>query len=262
MALRNEVTVIARRHPARKVAKSDESVTALGVVAPPPIHVDSPHFSGSLAALFSCVREKKIDLLDVPLLPICQAYFEYLLHAVFADLDHAASALAALSYLLERKAWALLPITEAPEEQEEFLELAAPTTHEYEVAIQALNIWHEEREQMFFRPPEAGPEPYEVPFDLGEVTVLDLARAFERLLSRAAPEPISPLNKPRRSLAEHMKTVMKAMTEAWQTLGQLVEPPFTREEAMYWFLALLELIRLGQVRVRLQQEDVQFARAS
>ena len=75
-----------------------------GVIAPPPIQVECPKFSGSLAMLFACVRDRKVELLDVPLFPICEAYFAYLMESDWANLDEAASALAALAYLLERKA--------------------------------------------------------------------------------------------------------------------------------------------------------------
>ena len=40
-------------------------ISALGVIAPPPIHVTTPTFDGSLAMLFQCVRDHKIHLLDV-----------------------------------------------------------------------------------------------------------------------------------------------------------------------------------------------------
>jgi chromatin segregation and condensation protein Rec8/ScpA/Scc1 (kleisin family) len=262
MALKHEVTAIARKAPVRKLVKAEDQVTALGVVAPPPIQVESPFFTGSLAALFTCVRERKVDLLDIPLLPICEAYFEYLLQAAMRDLDQAAAALVALAYLLERKAWALLPVATPEPESEEAGQLIAPTTHEYEIAIQALSIWEEERERFFFRPADCGPEPYELPFEIGNVTALDLARAFEKLLTKATPEEVVPLNKPRRSISEQMKVVMRALSKDFKALDQLITLPFTREEAVYWFLSLLELIRLGQVAVRLEEDEVVFAQAA
>jgi segregation and condensation protein A len=212
--------------------------------------------------LFACVRDRKVDLLDVPLLPVCEAYFLYLLADADHNLDQAAAALAALAYLLERKAWALLPVPEAEPEADGNLELCAPTTHEYEAAIKVLGLWQEEREQLFFRPAGAGPDPYELPYELANVSVTDLARAFERLLTKVDPEPVRMLNKPRRSISEQMKLVLRALKTEWSLLEELVPTPFTREEAVYWFLALLELIRIGQASVRLFNEDVQFARAA
>lgn len=236
-------------------------VTALGVIAPPPIHVQTPTFDGSLATLFQFVRDHKVDLLDVPLFPICEAYFSYLVGAE-QDLDSAAAALSALAYLLERKAWLLLPVPEPePDEYEEPMELPEPTSQEFHLAIEVLQQWHEERSQLYFRSADAGPDLYELPYTLANVSSSDLARAFERLLRKAEPEPMRPLSKPRRSLEEQIKVVLLAVGHDWKTLEQLVTEPFTRSEAVYWFLALLELMRLGQVQARLTEDDVEFARA-
>src|SRR5579862_9053880 len=92
------------------------AIAALGVVAPPPILVQTPTFDGSLGMLFQCVRDQKVDLMEVPLAPICEAYFLYLMQSADVQLDEAAAALIALAYLLERKAWGLLPVFEPIEE--------------------------------------------------------------------------------------------------------------------------------------------------
>jgi segregation and condensation protein A len=247
--------------PRQELAEKKGRVSALGVVAPPPIHVQTETFDGSLAMLFTCVRDHKVDLLDIPLFPICEAYFTYLLQAQVSDLDEAAAALSALAYLLERKAWLLLPVPDPEPEYEEAMDPPDPTSHEYKAAIEALSMWQEERDRLFFRSAEAGPDPYELPYTLSNVSPTDLALAFERLLKKAQPEPLEQLSKPRKSLAEQMEIVLQAIGEEWLTLEALVVEPFTRSDAVYWFLALLELIRLGQVRARLNEEDVEFARA-
>lgn len=242
--------------------QSLEAISPAGVIAPAPIQIDSPKFSGSLAMLFACVRERKVDLLEIPLFPICEAYFSYLIESELADLDEAASALAALAYLLERKAWALLPTPEPePEEGEEPLELAAPTVYEFDLAIETLRRFHDERARRYFRPAESGPDPYEVPLQLGSVSANDLARAFESLLRRAQPDPVDMPTRARRSLSEQMGVVLSALSKEFRTLGQLVEEPFTRTDVVFWFLALLELIRLGQAALRLEGDEVEFARA-
>jgi segregation and condensation protein A len=236
--------------------------TGLGIVAPPPLQIVAPAFEGSLAMLLKCVRDHKVDLRDIPLAPVCEHYFEYLLGSKTPDLDEAAAALIALAYLLERKAWILLPVEEedAPE-VEEPMELADPTIHEYNVAIEALKVWHDERSRKFFRSAEAGPDPYELPYTLTSVKPEDLARALERLLQRATPTKVEPLGRPRKSLSEMMRVVLAALTSEFRPLENMIESPFTREEAVYWFLALLELIRLGRVAVQVKEQEVGFARA-
>lgn len=244
------------------LAERREAFSPLGVVTPPPIHVQTATFDGSLATLFACVRDHSIDLLDIPLYPICEAYFAYLMGMAAKDLDEAAAALAALAYLLERKAWRLLPVPEPEPEYEESFELPPPTVHEYAAVIEALNIWREKRDMLFFRSPEAGPDPYELPYKLSNVTVADLARAFERVLRRADPEPFTSIASPRRSLEEQMKTVLDGLSTEWRSLESLVPFPLARSEAVYWFLALLELVRLGKVMAQVTETDVEFALAT
>lgn len=237
-----------------------ERFPALGIVAPPPIEVTSPEYSGSLGVLLQLVQDRKIDLMRVPLFPVCDAYFRYLLQSNSHNLDEAAAALLALAYLLERKSWLLLPTPEAEPEFEGDFEAMDPTIGEYAIAIDALRMWHDEREQFFFRPLDSGPDPYEVPVSLSEVSASDLARAFERLMRRAVPEPVELLNKKRRSLTDQMGSVLANLTTEWRSMENLIPDPFTREDAVYWFLSLLELIRLGQAAVRLENDDVQFRR--
>jgi segregation and condensation protein A len=244
-----------------RVLESSPAITALGVVAPPPILVQTPAFEGTLATLFRCVREHKVDLMEVPLEPICEAYLNYLVENAETNLDEAAAALTVLAYLLERKAWQLLPVLEDDEpEMDEPLALADPTVYEYADAIQALLGGYEERSKLFFRTSGPDLDQYEIPFSIGEVTAGDLARAFERLLKRAQPEPIELLSKPRKSIQEQMKVVLLALSTEYKRIDELFVGEYTRNDAVYWFLALLELIRLHRAAVKLSGEEVLFAK--
>lgn len=249
-------SAMSRKHD---LAKADPT-GPLGFSDPPDLLIEIEGFKGSLGALFMCVKDQKIDLLGVPLAPICEAYFSYILQAGGQDIESSATAMAALAYLLERKAWLLVPRPEeeAPEEPEDLVR-PEPWIHEFRPAIEALKALRDERTQVFFRAADTV-HPYELPFDAGDVTVQDLALALKRLLAKANPEPPQSLNKPRRSLSDQMVEVMKALSEAPLRLDELIPGPFTRSEAVWWFLALLELIRLGQAGLKLDEQDVVFFR--
>lgn len=234
--------------------------TGLGVVAPPPILIQTPTFEGSLATLFRCVRDQKVDLMTIPLEPVCESYFLYLIQSEHTELDEAAAALAVLAYLLERKAWGLLPVEEMEPEYEEALVLPDPSAYEFAEVIDVLKIWQDERSKLFFRSPEAESNVYEVPYTVGDITVGDLARAFERLLRRAQPDSIELLSKPRKSLQEQMRVVLIALTKEYRPIESLFVGTYTRSDAVYWFLALLELIRLKQAGVRVEEDQVLFAK--
>jgi segregation and condensation protein A len=241
--------------------ESGPAITALGVVAPPPILVQTPAFEGTLATLFRCVREHKVDLMEVPLEPICEAYLMYLMENADTNLDEAAAALTVLAYLLERKAWQLLPVPEEDEpEMEEPTALVDATVYEYGDVIQALVGGYEERSKLFFRTHGPDLDQYEIPFSVGEVTAGDLARAFERLLKRATPEPVELLSKPRKSIQEQMKVVLMSLSTEFKRIDDLFVGEYTRNDAVYWFLALLELIRLHRAAVKLEGEEVLFAK--
>ncbi len=241
----------------RSKALAEAKISPLGLCAPPPLIIECDAFSGSLSTLFTVVRQHKIDLLGVPLLPICQAYFLYMLEAAGNDLESSATALVALAYLLERKAWLLLP-SEAEPEMDAPLEIE-PNAYEYEAAIETLQVWQAEREQLFFR---SGRESghYEMPMEIGQITPADLARAFESLLARAQPDLLERLAPPRRSLSEQMGIVFHALSSDAKALDELMVDPFTRNEAVWWFLALLELIRVGQASAEVRDGDVFFSR--
>lgn len=245
----------------RELVEQAAQITPLGVIAPPPLRIETPVFEGTLASLFKCVRDAKVDLREIPLFPICEAYFEYLIAASLDNLDEAAVALLALSYMLERKAWALLPTPEPEPEIEDEFDALPPTSHEYATVVETLKIYHEERSQWFFRSGDAGPSTYELPYTLSNVRPEDLARAFQRLLARAQPNPDAQVsNKPRRSIADQMKVALGILRTEWTSLEQIIIEPFTREDAVYWFLALLELVRLGQAGIRVEGEAVEFVR--
>jgi segregation and condensation protein A len=239
----------------------ETNITTWGFEAPVAIEIECPAFTGPLAMLFECVRKHKVDLLGVPLQPICEAYFRYVLDHSLEDLDRAAAALVALCYLLERKAHLLIPapeveMDELPYEDGEWE--YEPSLHEFVPAIEALRMCESERDQHYYRS-GASEALYEMPYELKDVTPGDLARAFERLLKRAVPEKPEILSKPRRSLADQMDIVAAALPTEFTPLDQIITDPFTVGEAVWWFLALLELIRLGQAEVRVEGEEVLFA---
>ncbi len=238
----------------------DPAIMSLGIVAPPEIHIESPVFVGSLATLFQGVRDRKIDLLDIPIAPICEAYLHYLLGISDGDIDSSAVALSALAYLIERKAWMLLPASAEEPSIDDVYEEIDPTVHEYWPAIHHLNQRREERESLFFRSSDQSSLPYELPFEPENVHPADLARALESLLSRAKPDVVTHLSRPRRSLTDQMILVMQVLPLNFLPLDQIVVGEFTRSEVVWWFLALLELIRLGQAAVQILDGEVRFAR--
>ncbi|MGI8923232.1 MAG: segregation/condensation protein A [Fimbriimonadales bacterium] len=239
--------------------KENESLSPAGIATPPPLRVESDAFAGSLVTLFHLARDGRVDLVNIPLLPVCTAYVEYLDEVAGDDVDAAGAALLALAYLVERKAWSLLPIAEPPPPQE-MPELPDATAHEYAQAVDNLEEWRQERSLMFFRQAE-GSATYEIPFEIGKIKPEDLTRTLERLLSKAASEPIAQLGSPRPSLADLMESILRGVRERGRsTIEQMLPKIYTRLDVVFVFLAVLELLRIGQLGARMVDGDVIFAK--
>lgn len=235
----------------------DPAIHALGLIAPPPLHIECEAFQGSLSLMFDCVRAHKVDLREVPLHPICAAYLEYLLGQDSAELEASAAALTALAYFLERKAFDLLPRSEPEPEIEDEPDPIEPSAYLYQPVMEILRERESNAKAIFYR--NGGQTAYELPFNLSDVSPFDLGRVLQRLLNKAS-QTVNPLGKPRRSLIEQMKVVLGVLTTVPCSLEELIEEPYDRVEAVWWFLALLELIKLRQVNIVNSGSEALFAR--
>lgn len=232
----------------------------MGVLAPAPLVIETEVFSGTLAMLIKSVQTAKIDPLDIPLAPVVQAYVEYLGSQDIVNLDEAAVSVAFLAFLLERKCYRLIPVEAVEEDHEELPEPIEPYIQEYGHILTQLEERFEERSKHFFREAGVPDGAYEPPIDLGEIMAADLAQCFARVMSRAIEPEFPVFAKSRRSLLEQMQIVLDAMRTEYQTLLELLPARFTREDVVWWFLSILELMKAGRIRARLDDDtEVRFA---
>ncbi|MCX7993282.1 MAG: hypothetical protein N2651_06390 [Fimbriimonadales bacterium] len=225
--------------------------------SPPRVPLQLPLGFGSLGWLAYLIRKHKLDLLEVDLAPVAQACYEYWREA--GDMDEAADALATLAYLTERKAQRLLAPEPEPgtEDDTEWLE---PThlPNSYLPVLEYLRQREGERMQIFFRGSAVDPRDYELPPEFGAELPDQLWLAFKRLLERRLP-PATEIPH-RRYFSIHAR-----MIEMRERLSRAVEPvafdafaddALDRMDLLVSFLAMLELWRLGQVEVALDDLGV------
>lgn len=219
-------------------------------------------YDGPLDLLLDMIRRQDIDIYDIPIAELTGQYLAYIegprgIHAGM-DVEVAAEFLLMAATLIQIKSKLLLPATptlpgEAPE-QDPRLELVTRLL-EYEKFRQAAAMLHERQqiEDATWRQPgmrdfrgEAAPEP-----ELA-VGIHDLAQAFQRVLRRLEERPRLEIDAAPVSVAEMAERLEALLSSAagpvrLQTiLGQAV----SRGALVACFLALLELVRRGQVQVR------------
>jgi len=218
-------------------------------------------FEGPLGLLLELVRRDEIDLHDIPIARLTRNYLEEIEKRGLADVDEAGEFLALAATLLEIKARALAPDLAPVGEDEddgvdprEGLVQALRDYLRYRGAAERLGVLAAEHA---LRYPRVGaallPESEEETVVYGNS--FDLMTAFENLLLRLettmgtarADEIVGG----EYQVETQMKRVEWALGETPSTRFSLLlsERP-TRGEIVSFFLAILELVRLGKIRAR------------
>ncbi len=217
-----------------------------------PFVVRLESFSGPLDLLLHLIREQEIDVTDIPIARVADQFLS-VIHEL--GLDQAADYLDMAAQLLRIKIQLLLPRPFDDEEWEDPRAELVRRLLEYE-QIRELAAWIADQARQHGDRYARGwvPEPPDQPnrpvtLDLGELLV-----AVERVIE-AMPEPVLHRVVPRPLDVEgatHRLRAMFAERDEW-TLGELVGWEPNIADLLSCLLALLELARVGFVRVRQPQ---------
>jgi segregation and condensation protein A len=218
-----------------------------------------PVFDGPLDLLLHLIREAKIDIYDIPIAEITAQYLEMLALMEALDLAVAGEFLVMAATLMEIKSRMLLPRPPVPPPEED--EGGDPRAElvqrlleyeQYKQLAEQFRVLEEEGRLRFTRTP-APEEAESVP--LAELRPDDLIGALRRMLASFAEAgpPVASLQRERVNLRLRMR-------ELWGLLQDSLKPISFRElfpdaprpsrlEVIVTFLAVLELLRLGRIRV-------------
>jgi segregation and condensation protein A len=214
-------------------------------------------FEGPLDLLLYLVRKNEVDIYDIPIATITSQYLEALGEMEQSKVEVAGEFLVMAATLLYIKSRTLLPADQQPpeadaDEDDPRWELIRQLV-EYKKFKEASEHLHDrqvERENIFQREPSAPVRDAREAVPLAEVGVFDLVTALQRVLARFEERTQT------REIVEERYTVgdkmvfISEMVRSAKTVyfGELFYRAASRSEIVVTFLALLELIRLRQVR--------------
>ena len=224
-------------------------------------------FEGPLDLLLFLIRKSKMNIEDIMILPIIDQYFEYMEQIIDVNVEAASEFLVMAATLLEIKSRALLPARRdeelAGEEDPETLLIRRLEEYErFKQASETLQTRAEAARMLHYKSPES----IEVPVpEIDAVSVDVLYGAFEAVLARLA-EREADTTVAERTVRRELFTVPQKMLWIREKLARektfsfqaLFLTSVTREEVITTFMALLEMIRLGHVKVRQKKpfEDI------
>jgi len=213
-------------------------------------------FEGPLDLLLYLIKRDEIDIYDIPIGHITKQYWEFMDLFKMLDLDVAGEFLVMASNLVYIKSRSLLPAHVQPPEEEADEEdprwELVRQLLEYKKFKEAAGHLHQrevEREGVFPRVAAATDGAVERP--LGEVSVFDLIGAFNKILKRLddRKENLREIFEENFTVADKIDLILK-MTPPGVAMkfAELFSGAASRSEIVITFLALLELIRLKQLR--------------
>lgn len=226
-----------------------------------PYSVKLPVFEGPLDLLLHLIRENKIDIYDIPIALITHQYLEYLEIMKELNLDIAGEFLVMAATLIHIKSRMLLPVDEEiPEEEREdprfelvqrLLEYQA-----FKEASLALREREMEWSNVFTRLHETEDIDIESTGELNlfDLSLFDLIAAFKRMLEKTPPETIT-ITRETLTVKDRVAYILEKIekTEAIR-FEDLFDENRSRPRLIVTFVALLEVLRLGLVRV-FQERD-------
>ncbi len=239
-----------------------------------PLSVKLTGFEGPLDLLLHLIDKNKIDIYDIPIALITDQYFAYIEELDTENLEVTSDFIVMAATLLDIKSRMLLPKDEEEEEEEDPREELVQRLLEYKRFKHISGLLQErlqetgsvlERQQNL--PAEV--RKYKPPLDLDALLVnvsLDrLHKVFLDILKRNR-EKINPraagfgkIKKERVSLPGCMLQVeRKAIEKGKISFRAVLEDNADREDIVVTFLAVLELINRGRIRIRQESlsEDI------
>ena len=213
-------------------------------------------FSGPLDLLLHMVGKAKIDIKDIFISQITDQYIRFVQDAQTLDMDDASAFIQMASTLLEIKSRAMLPKPPPPEEEDP-QDLLIRQLQEYALFKQiALDMQGFEKAAALMY--EKLPEEYPLPppsFEISGLTLSGLISAFAAVMARTPKEEEPPADIARQIMREEhsvpdcMLRIGKLLKLGSVGFSALIGERPSKEEIVTYFLALLELLRLGRISI-------------
>ncbi|HEY6875529.1 MAG TPA: ScpA family protein [Candidatus Dormibacteraeota bacterium] len=213
--------------------------------------ISTPVFEGPLELLLALAEREEVDIFQVPLARITDAYLAEIAQRETQDPHEMAEFLWMAARLLLLKSIRLLPGEQPTDEEAELLgweEDVRQRLEEYRAyKAMAQDLMTRAEQETFAFPPAARtiePGGQEEPLDVDV-----LVAAFNSVLSRIPPRPVVITGRTW-TLEEKLELINRRLLHGPLELVALILESEDRLEAVVTFVAVLELVRRGAVNVK------------
>lgn len=210
-------------------------------------------FEGPLDLLLHLIRKNEVDIFDIPISVITEQYLEYLDMLKALNITVAGDFLVMAATLIHIKSRMLLPPSPDEEDEEDpRIEITRPLM-EYlrlkEVAgeLSERDILERDIFTRRIAPDDLAPYRNETP--LPKANLFQLMDAFKRVLERQSPGEELHFMAEEWTLKDKMTFILERLKAESLSFFELFEDKHSVSELVATFLALLELVQTGLIRV-------------
>lgn len=218
------------------------------------------NFSGPMDLLLHLIKESKMDIMNIKLEIIIDEYLEYIKKMKDLNLDIASSYLVMSGELLEIKSRMLLPKQEMEDEEEDPKERLINRLilyEQYKNQIDNFKKMEEERNNYYTKIPSNLDEykDNDTKLNLENITIDDLVDAFKKFMERVELEkPVTTrVTRKELSVEDRIVNIKERLTKEKRIDFYSLFDIKTKEYVVVTFLAILEMAKLGNLRII--QED-------
>jgi segregation and condensation protein A len=215
-------------------------------------------FEGPLDLLLYLIKQDEIDIYEISLERITNQYLEYLQAFKELNIDIAGEFIVMAANLIYLKSRSLLPVDQQPPDED-----AAEDDPRWDLIRQLIEYkkfkeaaaqLHKlalEQERIFARAGTGSGANLLAPFPLGEVGIFQLINALQAVIKRVeAREDLREIFGEHFTVSDKIDSILQRVSGGVALkFSELFAEIASRVEIVVTFLALLELIRLKQVRI-------------
>ena len=211
-------------------------------------------FEGPLDLLIHLINKNEVDIFDIPISKITDQYLEYLDMMEALNVSVAGDFLVMASTLIHIKSKTLLPnVGDTDEEEDPRLEIARPLLEYMQLKEKAQELAERNLlgRDVFSRQESVRSKQLlkgeDAPLD---VSLFQLMDAFRQMMDQRRPGAGLHLQSEKWSIKEKSQYILDALRKKNTLLfHELFDPEGTVSELIVTFLALLELVHAGLIRV-------------
>ena len=211
-------------------------------------------FEGPLDLLLHLIRRDKINIYDIPISHITREYLAYIEIMHELELEVAGEFFVMAATLMRIKSQMLLPRHQGLEEEEvdprEELVRNLIEYRKFKEAAHCFAVREEDRRRVFPRP-VIHPVEEEVPEEPDEVGLFDLLEALQGVFKNLKHQAIYRVVPDSVTVEQKIEMIRANIARRSEVLfTELFNGKFTKMEIIVTFLALLEMIKLGELVAR------------